>query len=90
MARFMTREIEGILKRLRAEILGHEKMSVGVQVETYCWCHSGHDIRQPDVSIVLFNPLGANEHLHLRDYSTIEVMEGEALAKVREWKEAGK
>ena len=86
MARFMTREVEGIFQKLRKEVKGTD-ISVCSTIERW---HMSHAPDEPfiDLKFTIQSNIKACELFDLKDYSSLEVMVGEALAKIREWKGA--
>ena len=88
MARFMTREVEGIFKKLRNEVEG-SSISVSLGIETWSYSHDRDD-KNVALQIGIQSKVRPCQIFFLCKYSSLEVMVEEALAKIREWKEVGK
>jgi len=84
MARFMTREVEGVFQKLRKEA-GESDITIDVSINRWNYSHD-RDKPKTDLCIAIQTNINGVELFQLDKYSSLEVMVGEALAKIREWK----
>ena len=85
MTRFMTREVEGIFKKLRNEVEGS---GITVSLDISAWSHAhDRDTKKIGMQIGIQGNTYPCRIFYLDKYSSLEVMVEEAIAKIREWKE---
>ena len=82
MARFMTREVEGLFKKL-ADAAG-DNIAVNMRVER--WKHIDSLPAEAQVAVSILNKRSRCEQFDQEDHSSLEVMVVEVLAKIREWR----